>query len=108
MIDVFHKPESHPAYARSLLYVDKTKNVPLRTRHWDEAGIEVKQLDIPQDKIQKFADTWIPMESTMLDLSEKTQSVLYVDRVIENPPLDDKLFAPTRLPSLDQERTASN
>jgi hypothetical protein len=107
VIDVFHKPESDPAYARSMLYVDKEKNVPLRTRHWDEAGVEVKQLEIPKDKIQKFADVWIPMESTMLDLSEKTQSVLFVDRVIENPPIDDKVFAPNQLPKLDQVPTAT-
>jgi hypothetical protein len=33
--------------------------------------------------------------------------VLYVDRVIENPPIDDTLFAPMQLPKLDEERTAS-
>jgi hypothetical protein len=107
VIDVFHKPESDPAYARSMLYVDKEKNVPLRTRHWDEAGVEVKQLEIPKEKIQKFADVWIPMESTMLDLSEKTQSVLFVDRVIENPPIDDKVFAPNQLPKLEEVPTAT-
>jgi outer membrane lipoprotein-sorting protein len=107
VIDVFHKPESDPAYARSMLYVDKDKNVPLRTRHWDEAGVEVKQLDIPFEKIDEFAGVWIPMESTMLDLSEKTQSVLYVDRVIENPEIDDKLFAPNQLPKLDEVKAAS-
>lgn len=102
VVDVHHKPESDPAYARSMLYVDKNRNVPLRTRHWNDAGVEVKQLDIPSDKIQKFAGVWIPMESTMHDLSEKTQSVLYVDRVVENLELDDKLFAPMQLPRLDE------
>src|SRR5262245_26974300 len=103
VIDVFHKPESKPAYAKSRLYVDKQRNVPLKTRHWDEAGVEVKELDIPGDKIKQFAGVWIPMESTMHDLSEKTQSVLFLDRVIENPPIADSLFAPMQLPRLDQE-----
>jgi Outer membrane lipoprotein-sorting protein len=103
VVDVHHKPESKPAYARSMLYVDKDRNVPLRTRHWDEAGVEVKELDIPSGRIQQFAGVWIPMEATMHDLSEKTQSVLYVDRVIENPPLADTLFAPMQLPRLDAE-----
>jgi hypothetical protein len=93
---------SKPAYAKSRLYVDKDRNVPLRTRHWDEADVEVKQLDIPSEKIRQFAGVWIPMESTMHDLSEKTQSVLYLDRVIENPPLADSLFAPQQLPRLDR------
>lgn len=103
VVDVHHKPESKPAYARSMLYVDKDRNVPLRTRHWDEAGVEVKELDIPSDRIQQFAGIWIPMKATMHDLSEKTQSVLFVDRVIENPPLADTLFAPMQLPRLEAE-----
>ena len=106
VVDVHHKPESKPAYARSMLYVDKDRNVPLRTRHWDEAGVEVKELDIPSEKIRQFAGVWIPMEATMHDLSEKTQSVLYVDRLIENPPLADTLFAPMQLPRLDAETPA--
>jgi len=103
VIDVFHKPESKPAYAKSRLYVDKQRNVPLKTRHWDEAGVEVKELDIPSEKIRQIAGVWIPMESTMHDLSEKTQSVLYLDRVIPNPQIADSVFAPMLLPRLDQE-----
>lgn len=101
VVDVTHKPETDPAYARSMLYVDKTKNVPLRTRHWDKAGVEVKQLDIPKEKLEQFAGVWIPMESTMHDLSEKTQSVLYVDRVVANPEIPDVMFTPQKLPNLD-------
>ena len=44
VVDVAHKPETDPAYARSMLYVDKERNVPLRTRHWDEAGVEGRSL----------------------------------------------------------------
>lgn len=108
VVDVHHKPESKPAYARSMLWVDKSKNVPLKTRHWNDAGVEVKQLDIPEEKIQRFAGVWIPMESTMHDLSEKTQSVLYIDRVVANPPIDDKIFAPMQLPKLEQMPAAAD
>jgi hypothetical protein len=83
-----------------MLYVDKTYNVPLRTRHWNEAGVEVKKLEIPRDKIRNFAGVWIPLESTMYDLTEATNSVLYVDRVVENPSIPDRVFSPQRLPSL--------
>jgi len=100
VVDVTHKPETDPTYARSMLYVDKTTNVPLRTRHWDEAGVEVKNLEIPRDKIKRFAGVWIPLESTMVDLTEDTRSALYVDRVVENPSIPDRLFSPQRLPSL--------
>jgi len=102
VVDVTHKPETDPTYARSMLYVDKERNVPLKTRHWDKAGVEVKQLEIPKDKIQLFAGVWIPMESTMYDLSEKTSSVLYVDRVVENPEIPDAVFSPQALATLDE------
>jgi hypothetical protein len=100
VIDVTHKPETDPTYARSMLYVDKATNVPLRTRHWNDAGVEVKQLEIPRNKIKIFAGVWIPLESTMLDLTEDTKSVLYVDRVVANPSIPARLFSPQRLPSL--------
>ncbi len=102
VIMVNHKPESDPTYTRSQLYVDKQRNVPLRTRHWDDAGVEVKQLDIPREKLELFAGVWIPMESTMLDLSEKTHSELYVERVVANPEIADTLFAPQKLPNLEK------
>jgi hypothetical protein len=70
VVDVTHKPETDPTYARSMLYVDKNRNVPLKTRHWDKAGVEVKQLEIPKDKIQLFAGVWIPMESTVRPVGE--------------------------------------
>jgi len=102
VIAVNHKPETDPTYKRSLLYVDKARNVPLRTRHWDDADVEVKQLDIPRERLEQFAGVWIPMEATMHDLSEKTQSVLHVDRVVANPVLDDTIFSPQKLPNLEK------
>lgn len=108
VVDVSHKPESDPAYARSMLYVDPAFDVPLRTRHWDDAGVEVKQLEVPREKIEQFAGVWIPMECTMHDLSEKTQSVLYVDRVVENPVIEDRLFAPQRLNNVDALRPGAD
>jgi hypothetical protein len=97
-----HKPESDPTYAKSMLYVDKERNVPLRTRHWDDAGVEVKQLDIPREKLELYAGVWVPMASTMYDLSEKTKSELYVDRVVANPPIEDWIFSPQKLPNVEK------
>jgi outer membrane lipoprotein-sorting protein len=108
VIMVNHKPETDPSYSRSQLYVDKQRNVPLRTRHWDDAGVEVKQLDIPRERLELFAGVWIPMECTMFDLSEKTQSQLFIDRVIANPKLADTLFAPQKLPNLDRAASGAS
>ena len=101
VVIVNHKPESDPTYTRSQLYVDKQRNVPLRTRHWDDADVEVKQLDIPRERLELFAGVWIPMECTMYDLSEKTQSQLFVERVVANPEISDVAFSPQQLPKLD-------
>ncbi len=97
VVEVFHKPESDPPYARSMVYVDKERNVPLRTRHWDDAGVEVKQLDIPREKIERIAGVWIPRESTMTDLSERTHSILLLDKVEPNVKLSEYVFEPKRL-----------
>lgn len=96
-IEVFHKPESDPPYARSMVYVDQELDVPLRTRHWNDAGFEEKELSAPRDKIQEFVGVWIPMESTMRDLGEDTHSVLYIDHVDPNVELSDRYFDPKRL-----------
>ena len=82
--------------------------MPLRTRHWDEAGVEVKQLDIPRERIQLFAGVWIPMEATMYDLSEKTKSELFVDRVVANPKLEDWIFSPQKLPDLEKGESSAS
>jgi hypothetical protein len=102
VIMVHHKPESDPTYTRSQLYVDKERNVPLRTRHWDDADVEVKQLEIPRERLELHAGVWIPMESTMFDLSEKTRSELYIEKVVANPEISDTLFSPQRLPDLQK------
>ncbi|MBM4334695.1 MAG: outer membrane lipoprotein-sorting protein [Deltaproteobacteria bacterium] len=107
VVDVSHKPETDPAYARSLLYVDKVYNVPLRTRHWDDAGVEVKQLEIPRGRIESYSGVWIPRESTMYDLSEKTQSVLTIERVVDNPVISDAIFSPQSLKTVDSLRAGA-
>jgi hypothetical protein len=97
VVEVFHKPESDPPYARSMIYVDQKLNVPLRTRHWNDAGFEEKELTAPRDKIQEFVGVWIPMESTMRNLAEDTHSDLYIDRVDPNVEFSGKYFDPKRL-----------
>ncbi len=100
VVEAFHKLEADPQYSRSLLWVDAEYFVPLRTRHWDHADFEEKELTAPRGKIRNFDGVWIATESTMRDLAEETSSVLYVDRVDANVALADRLFSPQRLPRL--------
>lgn len=97
VVEVFHKPESNPQYSRSLLYIHKETNVPLRTRHWNHAGFEEKELTVPPDKLKNVAGVWIPMEATMRDLAEETHSTLFIDRIEPNVELPSRLFTPQRL-----------
>jgi hypothetical protein len=48
------------------------------------------------------------MESTMHDLSEKTTSVLFLDRVVENPEIPDVVFAPQSLATLEPLGSGAN
>ena len=44
VVEVTPKPDANSEYSKFVVYVDKSRCVPLRTRYWDEKGVEVKEL----------------------------------------------------------------
>ncbi len=90
-------PESHPQYARSLLWIDQEYFVVLKTLNWDHDGTERNVMEAPRSRIERHDDTWIPMEIVMSDLRDSTTSWLYTDSIEANPDLSDRLFEPARL-----------
>lgn len=97
VVEITYKPEAYAQYARSIVYVDPRTYVPLLTRHWNDEGVETKNLEAPLQMIELHDGAYIPMEATMFDLREETKSVLYTDKVEPNVELDDRLFQPKRL-----------
>ncbi|NNL84127.1 MAG: outer membrane lipoprotein-sorting protein [Myxococcales bacterium] len=97
VVEVKYLPESRPQYSKSLLYIDQEFPVPLHIKNWDLRGLRVNELELPRARVEVHEGAWVPMEVRMTDVREKTQSVLYVDKLEANPDLHDRLFEANRL-----------
>ena len=89
--------ESRSKYSRSLTMIEKEHYVPLRTRYWDDVGVEVKELRSPRASLKVYDGVWVPTESTMTDLLEDTTSTVTIESVDPNPKLPDSDFSPSAL-----------
>jgi hypothetical protein len=84
-------------YHRTISYLEKDHYVPLRTRYWDDFGVEVKEMTAPNGKIRQFDTTWVATESTMRDLRQQTSSTLLVDTLDTKPDFHRKTFTVSKL-----------
>ncbi len=88
---------SRSKYSRSVTMIEKEHYVPLRTRYWDDVGVEVKELRSPRTSLKTYDGVWLPTESTMTDLLEDTKSTVTIENVDPNPKLPDADFSPSAL-----------
>jgi hypothetical protein len=91
-----HDPEAS-GYARSLVYVEKQRFVPLRIRHWNQAGVEVKELRASARAVRQLAGRWFPIRMRVRDLIEDTRTSLQIDLVAANPELPSRYFSQKQL-----------
>ncbi len=84
-------------YHKTMSYLEKEHYIPLRTRYWDDHGVEVKEMAAPVSKIRAFGETWVATESTMTDLRQQTSSSLYIDTVDTAPNFHEKIFTVSQL-----------
>jgi hypothetical protein len=99
VVEATPKPEMESEYSKFWLYVEQAHYVPLRIRYWERVGIEVKELRSPVESIREIDGVWIPIESTMRQLLEKTETSLSVDLLVPNPELPDRFFSQRQLES---------
>lgn len=97
VVEAVMRPGASSTYTRSIAYLEKEHYVPLRARYWDEAGAEAKELTSPRELIREFDGSWVPTESTVTDLLEKTSSTIYVDTLEPNPDVPDESFSISQL-----------
>ncbi len=97
VVEATPKPEQNSEYSRFLLYVEKQHYVPIRTRYWSTAGVEVKELMSPPSSIQDFDGVFIPMRATMRNLTQDTYTVAEIEKLEANPELTKGTFDPRRL-----------
>ncbi len=91
------KPLEFSKYSRTLTFIEKEHYVPLRTRYWDAAEVEVKEMVADPRSIREFHGTWIAAEATVTNLKEKTSTKVFVEDLDPNPELADRLFSLLRL-----------
>jgi hypothetical protein len=85
VVEVTPLPHVDSEYSRFQVYVEKAHYVPLRTRYWDERGLEVKELRADPARIREFDGVWVPMAATMRNLQLETFTSLRVEELVPNP-----------------------
>lgn len=86
-------------YSKFVFYVDAETFVPLQTRYWDEALVEIKQLLVAREDIDQVQDIHVPMKLTMRHLKLESFTTLQVTNLVPNPPLPESTFEIRRLES---------
>jgi hypothetical protein len=92
-------PHYESEYSKFVFYVDVERFVPLRTRYWDEAGVEVKELRTTRADIRRFDDVFIPTKLTMRHLLHESYTTLEITSLVPNPALPESAFEVRRLES---------
>jgi hypothetical protein len=93
VVEAVVKDKSRSDYGRSLVYLEKEHYVPLRTRYWDHAEVESKELVSNPKTITRYDDVWVARESRMHNRLERTFSTLYVEDLKQNPIIRKTLFS---------------
>jgi hypothetical protein len=99
VVEVTPLEHAESQYSRFVIEVEKERCIPLRTRYWDERGVEVKELTVPVEAIEQVGDVWWAMRSTMRNLQLDTFTKLEVEKLVPNPKLRRKTFDLRRLES---------
>lgn len=89
--------ETHSQYERFLLYIEPEHFIPLRTRHWDRSGVEVKELEAVRDSIREIRGVWLPLEASMTHKLEGSYTKLRIVELTPNPELGKSFFTQRQL-----------
>ena len=93
----YPKPEANSEYSKFQSLIEQERYVPLRTRYWDERGIEVKELLVQPESLEQHKAVWIPMHSTMRNLRQDSYTALRIEEIRTNVDLGRKFFDMRRL-----------
>lgn len=76
-------------YYKSVVWVDKERDLILQQTYSDAKGIEFKKLEVK--KVEQVDSIWTVMQSDMINLSKNKRSSLIYSNVHYNVNLDDKI-----------------
>jgi hypothetical protein len=84
-------------YSRFVIQVDKERWVSLHARYWNDAGVEVKEMEVDPVAVKDFGGVWVPMRITMRTLQTESSTTLEVTHLEPNPEIPRATFAVQRL-----------
>jgi hypothetical protein len=99
VVELVPREKAVSGYSKVWVYVDKQRFVPLRSRYWDAAGVEIKELAADPRTLREFDGIWIPMVATMRHLLLETWTRLVITSFVPNPALGENVFDLSRLES---------
>ena len=97
VVELVPREKAASEYSKVWVYVDQRRFVPLRTRYWDAAGVEIKELAADPSTLREFDGVWIPMVATMRHLLFETWTRLVITNFVPNPELGESVFDLSRL-----------
>lgn len=97
VIDAVPVERLESQYSKFSLYVEPVHHVPLRTRYFDRAGVEIKELRADAAKIREIEGIWLPLEATMRHLLDHTFTKVEVRLLVPNPDLPKRYFSQRQL-----------
>jgi len=97
VVEALPVPEYESEYSKFIFYVDDEHFVPLRTRYWDQAGVEIKELRASRNDIQRFGEVSIAMKLTMRHLLLESHTTLEVQELEPEAKIPASSFEVRRL-----------
>ncbi|HEY8455087.1 MAG TPA: outer membrane lipoprotein-sorting protein [Actinopolymorphaceae bacterium] len=99
VVEVTPRPGTESEYSRFRSWVDRERDVVLRTLYWDTSGVQVKELRAPAEEVRAFDGVWVPMRTEMRNLLTGGYTVFHVEQLAPDPEVADGEFDPRRLES---------
>ncbi|MBW2421881.1 MAG: outer membrane lipoprotein-sorting protein [Deltaproteobacteria bacterium] len=99
VVEVYPKPEARSEYSKMVVWVDKARNLPIKTRYWNLFDLEVKEFLADPSTIEKIEGIWVAHRSTMRHLRRGTFTHMVLEEVRPNANLTERHFDLRRLES---------
>ena len=99
VIEAIPQEHARSEYSRMVVHIDKERSIPLLTRYWNGRKIEVKELTVDPDSVERIEDVWLARRLTMRHLKLETFTRLELASIEANVELSDSMFELRRLES---------
>ncbi len=97
VIEAKLKSDTDSRYSKTIKYIEKEHYIALRSRYWDRADVEIKEMRAETDSIKEFGGFWLATRSTMFNLVDGTYSRAEVLHLDPNPQIAEQFFSVFRL-----------